>query len=333
VAPVNSEADYGIYTGGPPSSSVFGPSSSCKVNNTNIHVEPAAPLISSKVERMHHQPKTSSPLGSAVPFTDQDLTLVSPLVRTQQQQQPKEEDPTLDSVNGNGYTESPTIKVGAPCQMASFTTVDFPRLPPGFVSKPGVVKDPFQLQQQRQQQQQRRKNRELFRAVAENEDAIDRASDLEQLEVQSKLSVSSAYSNRSGKKRKPRNKKPNRRRQIKGGVDNEEDDDDDALVAASGNVARNEWNRRQQLSGSVEDNYMGDDDNFDTLERLKEEEKETRGDEYEEETAGAPESISESVAAVSKNVISDMNEDEDGAATTTTSQYSSSEVPTRETCV
>ena len=93
MAPVNSEADYGVYSG--PPSSVFGPcSSTAKVNNTNIHVDmlpppPQQPLpLSSRMQRKH-QPQTSSPAAgeasAPLAFTDQDMT-ASPLAFNKEDQ-------------------------------------------------------------------------------------------------------------------------------------------------------------------------------------------------------------------------------------------------------
>ena len=89
------------------------------------------------------------------------------------------------------------MKVGAPCQMASFATADFPN----FSQKPPI--DPL-------------KPRRCGRDIGViHEDAIDRASDLERMETQSKFSgVSSVYSSKSGggggkKKRRRRQKRPN----------------------------------------------------------------------------------------------------------------------------
>ena len=90
------------------------------------------------------------------------------------------------------------MKVGAPCQMASFATADFPNFSS---QKPPL--DPL-------------KPRRGWRDVGViPEDAIERASDLERLETQSKFSgVSSVYSSKSGggdgkKKRRRRQKRPN----------------------------------------------------------------------------------------------------------------------------
>ena len=94
MAPVNSEADYGIYSG--PPSSVFGPcsSSTAKVNNANLHVDmlpqpPSQPLPLSSRVRRKHQPQTSSPAAgeatAPLAFTDQDLT-ASPLAFNKEDQ-------------------------------------------------------------------------------------------------------------------------------------------------------------------------------------------------------------------------------------------------------
>ena len=98
MAPVNSEADYGVYSG--PPSSVFGPcSSTAKVNNANLHADtlppppPPPPLsqplpLSSRVRRKH-QPQTSSPAtgeaSAPLAFTDQDMT-ASPLAFNKEDQ-------------------------------------------------------------------------------------------------------------------------------------------------------------------------------------------------------------------------------------------------------
>jgi hypothetical protein len=81
----------------------------------------------------HLPPHTSSPAGSSLPqFLD-----LSPLVAPDshlQNQGPynlvtvtaANNARDLDSRLENGYTESSTIKVGHPCQLASLTTADFP---------------------------------------------------------------------------------------------------------------------------------------------------------------------------------------------------------------
>ena len=98
------------------------------------------------------------------------------------------------------YPQDSTVKVGAPCQMASFATADFPH----FSQKPPL--DPLKP---------RRGGRGAGDIAVIHEDAIDRASDLERLETQSKISgVSSVYSSKSGggggkKKRRRRQKRPN----------------------------------------------------------------------------------------------------------------------------
>ena len=95
------------------------------------------------------------------------------------------------------------MRVGAPCQMASFATADFPH----FSAQQKPPLDPFRFGGGRRD------------IGVIHEDAIDRVSDLERMEdAHSKFSgVSSAYSSKSGgggagggkKKRKRRPKRPN----------------------------------------------------------------------------------------------------------------------------
>ena len=127
VAPVNSgcvsEADYTMLPNA--GAGLFGIVST---KGNSILADPGKQIMS------HQQPlHTSSPAGSCLPqFID-----LSPLV-------PIPESQALNSSHGpygiislasgndldsrleNGYTESCTIKVGQPCQMASITTADFP---------------------------------------------------------------------------------------------------------------------------------------------------------------------------------------------------------------
>ena len=181
AAPVNSamasEAEYGHY---------FGPTSSNKVNNLNLHVEPPS-YRQEKLSSKH--PKTSSPVGGGTGYAtrqlEQDLTL-SPLVA--------ENGPSRESE----YNVAESMAMGAPDQLATFVNGDFPSMTsvpspkPGFGVPKGNGKKRFQPR---------------HRSVPEDED-----------ETQSKVS-SSVYSSRSGsnpggggKKRTNRNKKPNRRR-------------------------------------------------------------------------------------------------------------------------
>ena len=106
--------------------SVFGPST-----KGNLHLDPGKPT------RLHHQqqqPHTSSPAGNCLPqFLD-----LSPLIPAQNLGPKDSHNPysivslpppskdLLDTRLDNDYTESCTIKVGQPCQLASLTTADFP---------------------------------------------------------------------------------------------------------------------------------------------------------------------------------------------------------------
>lgn len=282
VAPVNSagasEAEiYGLYgVGGCVNnapSSIFGPVSS-KVNNTNIHVEPSVNSASynnhSKLSTLSPDqipPKTSSPTGNhPVPKLGQDI-MVSPLggeSNLPHNNQPNlnlKEDRSLDSVNNHEleYTESSTIKVGAPCQMASFALTpgggggeEVPRTRPGFL-KPNSVPRKSALERHRRSHT---KHQQRYKTIPDDEDdAIERAEDggLDTFETQSKVSgVSSAISARSGRPRK-RQRRPNRKKSR------------DVLDDGSKNAEqiKNKKNRRK----NAEDQYLGDDDYFDTMEK------------------------------------------------------------------
>lgn len=212
AAPVNSEADYSLAP------SLFGPSS--KVNNLNIHVDPG---------HKDKQPTTSSPVGSNVP--EQDLT-VSPLLADPYSivalKMNNQVEVSLSSVNtGLNYTESSTIKMGAPCRMAAFDFVS-PRISSSLPRRSSA-------------HQRRRQQRE------------------DELETQSKFSaLSMGSSSKSGHSRsKKRHKRPNRRRPR---------GQDQPSSIKEEPVYNNILNRSRDKPGT-DDNYLGDDDQFDTLER------------------------------------------------------------------
>jgi hypothetical protein len=221
IAPVNSagvsEAEYGYGHG------FFAPSSS-KVNNVNIHVEPPTYRPNKVKSKENAQPKTSSPAPGSVLAPDQDLT-VSPLLAPR----PSFGYRSVESVDPSDYSETSTIKVGAPCQMASFA--DFP-------SELDATGSP----RSKARPAHRRPIRQagfagVPAAIHEDEDLIQKASDLEKLETQSGVSSRSAKSKRSSRDKKPTRRRPR------------------ATDADAGQPK------------SAEDHYFGDDDRVDTLDR------------------------------------------------------------------
>ena len=73
-----------------------------------------------------HPPHTSSPAGSSLPQFFDLSPLAPPESHPSNVGQMSKRDNLSDSRIENGYTESCTIKVGQPCQLANLTTVDFP---------------------------------------------------------------------------------------------------------------------------------------------------------------------------------------------------------------
>ncbi|TRY63453.1 hypothetical protein TCAL_01835 [Tigriopus californicus] len=205
VAPANSvmasDADYGYCPSG---NSIFGPSST-KVNNLNIHVDPPTFRRDKLTQK---QPQTSSPMAGHHGLSDEPDLTISPLQLQQQQQQ--QHLPHKKLQVEPEYTESLTIKMGAPCQLASFTTADFP---PGYGSSSAHQSSPKNRTSSLPYKTDRHKKQRYHpkhKPVLEDEDAIIRASDFDHLETQSKAS-SSVYSSRSGRSRK-RHKKPTRKK-------------------------------------------------------------------------------------------------------------------------
>ena len=198
------------------------------------------------------QPKTSSPANSHIPMHAQDIT-VSPLVNIGATQlgdaaysvvpldyKPKVE-MSLASVNtGINYTDSSTIKVGAPCDMApsssSLIGTGTPRRlmgPTTSSSLPRSLRNTSRTSRPRHLQNLR------------DEEIMD--------ETRSKFSVaSSTRSGHSKASSRRRHKKPNRRR---------------PRNHSSQNKTRE---KAEPVYHNVnEDNdYMGDDDQFDSLDRF-----------------------------------------------------------------
>lgn len=140
-------------------------------------------------------PKTSSPATLNVPIPDQDLTL-SPLVLDPRAN--KEESPD------GTYTESSTIRMGAPCELATYDVAPealaAPGVPPGFLN-------PAERLSFRERQ---RKRNEKYRTLP---DVGERISEDEDEDNRSKVSaMSSNVSSRSSKHRYRRPKKGNKRR-------------------------------------------------------------------------------------------------------------------------
>ena len=221
--------------------SFFGPSSN-KVNNLNIH-----PGMAEKL------PKTSSPANSHVPHIPQDLTGVSPLAAADstivdrqtglysvvplQYNNGKRPDISLASVNpGLDYTESSTIRMGAPCDLA---TASFDFGPSMSLIGVGTPK--------------RLLNLNKMGSLPKSLRSGGGGSGATVLETQSNVGSSkSGHSKASGRKR---HKKPNRRRSRNQIYEKTRD---------------RETNKEPLYNNVIDgdgDAYMGDDDHFDTLER------------------------------------------------------------------
>ena len=222
--------------------SLFGPSSN-KVNNLNIH-----PGMAEKL------PKTSSPANSHVPHVPQDLTGVSPLAAADsaivdrqtglysvvplQYNNGKRPDASLASINpGLDYTESSTIRMGAPCDLA---TPSFDLGPSMSLIGVGTPKRLLNLNKIGSLPKSLRSGGGGSRAATV-------------LETQSNVgSTKSGHSKASGRKR---HKKPNRRRSR------------NQIYEKS---HRDRETNKEPLYNNVidgDDSYMGDDDHFDTIER------------------------------------------------------------------
>ena len=234
MAPPPSEMNYpNTYT------SLFGQSS--KVNNLNIH-----PGMAEK------QPKTSSPANSQVPHV-QDLT-VSPLLASSEpysvvpvQYNSKIPEMSLASVNtGLDYTESSTIRMGAPCDIA--TPFDLGPATSASLIGVGTPKRLLHMGTNSSLPRSLRSNYHRFRKppnlVPNEEDAKSKFS---------AISVGSSKSGHSKASGRKRHKRPNRRRsrqQI-----NE----------------KSKENNKEPLYNNImihgDEDYMGDDDHFESLER------------------------------------------------------------------
>lgn len=207
-----------------------------------------------------HLPKTSSPANSHIQV--QDLT-VSPLMAAQDSTEPYSIVPlayvanknmmpppplppemSLASVNtGLSYTDSSTIKVGAPCDLATF---DLPSSA-SLINATGTPKHRLLLNHGGNHN-----SSSLPRSLRNYQSASRRgqpqSNNDDLLETQSKFSALSMGSSRSGHSRtsggaRKRHKKPNRRR------------------------PRPAKEKEPLYNNVGDDNYLGDDDQFDTLER------------------------------------------------------------------
>lgn len=205
-------------------------------------------------------PKTSSPANSHIQV--QDLT-VSPLMAAQDSTEPYSIVPlsypaaastklmppppppemSLASINtGLSYTDSSTIKVGAPCDMATFD------MPSSASLITGTPKHRLLWNHGGNQN-----SSSLPRSLRNYKDAARRRqpqSNDDLLETQSKFSALSMGSSRSGHSRtsgaaRKRHKKPNRRR------------------------PRPSKEKEPLYNNVGDDDYLGDDDQFDTLERQR----------------------------------------------------------------
>jgi hypothetical protein len=255
-APMNSEVDYSSM--GPPS--LFGPSS--KVNNHNIY-----PGMADK------QPQTSSPANSHIPYVQADLT-VSPLILTSTdptqpysivpvaQYNKMAADMSLNSVDTGGlnYTESSTIKMGAPCGMATFDLA-----PPS--SAASLFGPSRRLLDNIVGGGPMTTSSSLPRSIRGHRTRRTKQDqDQDQLETQSKFSIGSStrsgHSKASGKKR---HKRPNRRRprQV---LEDQPSSLDGRRRVIQDHPGEPLYNN---VVGGVDDNYLGDDDDqqVDSLER------------------------------------------------------------------
>ena len=198
------------------------------------------------------QPKTSSPANSHIPMHVQDIT-VSPLVNMGAQQlgdaaysvvpldyKPKVE-MSLASVNtGINYTDSSTIKVGAPCDMApSSASLIGTGTPKRLLGPTTSSSLPRSLRSTS------RANRPRHLQSLRDEEIMD--------ETQSKFSLaSSTRSGHSKASSKRRHKKPNRRRPRNHSSQSKGRDKAEPVYH---NV-------------NEENDYLGDDDQFDSLDRF-----------------------------------------------------------------
>ena len=223
------------------------------------------------LDQQLQQPKTSSPVHSHIPLvqdiTVSPLTVVNVLTGDPASEaaysvvplpyKPKVEI-SLASVNtGISYTDSSTIRMGAPCDMATFDAAAPP--PPSSASLIGTdtprrLLGPHHLNVASSSSLPRslRHNGKLLRKPATTHVMMPDEDLL--AETQSKFSIGSStrsgHSKASGSRRS-RHKKPNRRRsrqQLKPSKDKE---------PVYNNLKENEDNE-----------YLGDDDQFDTLDRL-----------------------------------------------------------------
>ncbi len=215
-----------------------------------------APQIPSSVTNLH--PKTSSPANSHIPQV-QDMT-ISPLVAAANPDRTTEpysvvplafkaplpivpsanNEMSLASVNtGLSYTDSSTIRMGVPCDMATF---DMGQPTSASLIGTGTPKRLLQLGTNHSLPRSLRSNPMLRPKVLNPDDA---------LETQSKFSALSVGSSRSGhsKSGKKRHKKPTRKRPR--------------------NKAQSKEAKEPVYNNLPEDEYLGDDDQFDTLERQR----------------------------------------------------------------
>lgn len=213
-------------------SSLFGPT------NINIH-----PGITEMV------PKTSSPANSHIPQV-QDLT-VSPLIAATDPTEPYSIVPlaykpalpemSLASVNtGLSYTDTSTIRMGVPCDMATFEMPTSASL-----VGTGTPKRLLNLRNNSSSLPRSLRHQHPMRKMPASQD--------DALETQSKFSAMSIGSSRSAHSRsgKKRHKKPTRRRSRQ-------------------QQGENGKQAKEPLYNNLgEDEYMGDDDQFDTLERQR----------------------------------------------------------------
>ncbi len=187
VAPVNSagvsEVDYVAYGfGGAPSSVLCGAPRSLLTSGGRGHGAGPGAGAAEKA------PRTSSPAAGGVPpQADQDLTL-SPLSAT-----PRGDDTavpafpprpsnnvtsaaTAPSADTRGeYTESPTVRVGAPCQLASFAVGDFARGESDLSPMPTVTRQSPAVKAEKQAVRRRNRRRPIAPSATDSEQEEEEA--------------------------------------------------------------------------------------------------------------------------------------------------------------